>query len=173
MSKVVPFRGRSVSPKMKVKKGGFLEELRTLLVPAGVNPTITALGLTAASRGLSRAKRRKSPAKKRGRKQKGGDLLSELIAPQGLSATGTAALLLGANALARKPARKSPAKKTAKKAPAKKTAKKSPAKKTAKKSPAKKTAKKSPAKKTAKKAARKPARKSPAKKRKSPNKARR
>ena len=164
MSKVVPFRGRSVSPKMKVKKGGFLEELRTLLVPAGVNPTITALGLTAASRGLSRAKRRKSPAKKRGRKQKGGDLLSELIAPQGLSATGTAALLLGANALARKPARKSPAKKTAKKAPAKKTAKKSPAKKTAKKSPAKKTAKK---------AARKPARKSPAKKRKSPNKARR
>lgn len=167
MSKVVPFRGRSVSPKMKVKKGGFLEELRALLAPVGVNPTVTALGLTAASRGLSKPKRRsakkarKSPAKKaarKGRKQKGGDLLSELIAPQGLSATGTAALLLGANALARKsPAKKrrSPAKKASKpkrKSPAKKASKpkrKSPAKKAARK-PAKKAARKSPAKKAGK-----------------------
>lgn len=158
MSKVVPFRGRSVSPKTKVKKGGFLEELRALLAPVGVNPTVTALGLTAASRGLSKPKRRspskkrRSPAKKsKGRKQKGGDLLRELIAPQGLSATGTAALLLGASALARK----SPAKKAAKRKPARK----SPAKKAARKSPAKKPARKSPA----KKAARKPARKSPRK----------
>jgi len=158
MSKVVPFRGRSVSPKTKVKKGGFLEELRALLAPVGVNPTVTALGLTAASRGLSKPKRRspskkrRSPAKKsKGRKQKGGDLLRELIAPQGLSATGTAALLLGASALARK----SPAKKAAKRKPARK----SPAKKPARKSPAKKPARKSPA----KKAARKPARKSPRK----------
>lgn len=156
MSKVVPFRGRSVSPKMRVKKGGFLEELRALLAPAGVNPTVTALGLTAASRGLSKPKpKHRSPAKKRksprkGRKQKGGDLLRELVAPQGLSATGTAALLLGANALARrKPAHKSPAKK-----------RRSPAKKAAPKK------RRSPA----KKAARKPARKSPAKKRRSPAK---
>jgi hypothetical protein len=108
MSKVVPFKRSNVSSKMKVKKGGFLEELRSLLAPVGVNPTVAALGLTAASRSLSKTKRsssnkkvkRKSPKK---RKQKGGDLLSELIAPQGLSSTGTAALLLGAAALSGKP----------------------------------------------------------------------
>lgn len=166
MSKVVPFRGRSVSPKTKVKKGGFLEELRALLAPVGVNPTVTALGLTAASRGLSKPKRRspskkrRSPAKKsKGRKQKGGDLLRELIAPQGLSATGTAALLLGASALARKSPAKKAARKPARKSPAKKAAKRKPARK----SPAKKAARKPARKSPAKKAARKPARKSPRK----------
>lgn len=120
MSKVVPFKRSNVSSKMKVKKGGFLEELRSLLAPVGVNPTVAALGLTAASRSLSKTKgsssnkkvNRKSPKK---RKQKGGDLLSELIAPQGLSATGTAALLLGAAALSSKSSTsKAPVKKTIK-----------------------------------------------------------
>lgn len=146
MSKVIPFRRQSVYPKMKIKKGGFLEELRSLLAPSGINPTVTALGLTAASRSLSKPKNQ-SPTKKRksltkGKKQKGGDLLHELIAPQGLSATATTALLLGANSLVKKSSvnkdeMNTPVKKAKRKTPVKKVKRKTPVKKVKRKTSSK------------------------------------
>lgn len=153
MNKVLPFQSR----QSKVKKGGFLDELRQLLAPVGVNPTVTALGLAATARTLNKRKHRstkKSSPTKRSkspkRKQKGGDLLRELIAPQGLSATGTAALLMGVNALSRKsPAKRRSPKKTAKKrTTTKKTVKKTTKKRASPKRPAKKTKKTKKAKST-------------------------
>ena len=53
------------------------------------------------------AKRSKSPAKKRTvKRQRGGDLLRELVAPHGLGATAAAATLLGLNHLKSKKTRK-------------------------------------------------------------------